>query len=507
MSTLPSCKPYPLLLPPLLDQSRPCSFPNNLSLHHQSRSKFLNLTRKPSVRDSVGIVKFGLTPSPFDFDGSDGLIQHLFGKIEGILYTVADIAVSTSSKNQNTDWLSGVTNLMETVLKVLHDGISTLHVPYAYGFAIILLTVLVKAATFPLTKKQVESAMAMKTLQPQVKAIQELYAGNGEKIQTETARLYKLAGVNPLAGCLPTLATIPVWIGLYRALSNVADEVTIAFVMIGAAKFVSLPQDSYFPILELSGMGCIATCMSLVIPDGHPPLGWSDTAAYLALPVLLVVSQYISVQIMQSSQTDDPNLKGSQVLTKFLPLMIGYFALSVPSGLSLYWLTNNILSTTQQIWLQKLGGAKNTVRQFNEESIMAEKEKLMKESITKEMEKPKSVLGANLTKAMESRREEKLGSDGLRPGDRFKLLKEQEARRKQQKEEEKKKAQEEVVNGTIITYGEQNKEVNIVINKDENNEAELVDAGDERIQSVNVMHDSSKTEASQIVSKEDIECD
>jgi YidC/Oxa1 family membrane protein insertase len=89
---------------------------------------------------------------------------------------------------------------METILKVLKDGLSTVHVPYSYGFAIILLTVLVKAATFPLTKKQVESAMAMKSLTPQIKAIQERYAGDQEKIQLETARLYKLAGINPLAG-------------------------------------------------------------------------------------------------------------------------------------------------------------------------------------------------------------------------------------------------------------------------------------------------------------------
>jgi YidC/Oxa1 family membrane protein insertase len=64
----------------------------------------------------------------------------------------------------------------------------------------------------------------MRSLQPQVKAIQERYAGDQERIQLETARLYKLSGVDPLAGCLPTLVTIPVWIGLYRALSNVANE-------------------------------------------------------------------------------------------------------------------------------------------------------------------------------------------------------------------------------------------------------------------------------------------
>ncbi|GJW12524.1 albino3-like protein 1, chloroplastic [Tanacetum coccineum] len=68
----------------------------------------------------------------------------------------------------------------------------------------------------------VESAMAMRSLQPQIKAIQERYAGDQERLQLETARLYKLAGINPLA------ATIPVWIGLYRALLNVGDEGLLA---------------------------------------------------------------------------------------------------------------------------------------------------------------------------------------------------------------------------------------------------------------------------------------
>ncbi|RYQ83137.1 hypothetical protein Ahy_B10g101757 isoform C [Arachis hypogaea] len=302
--------------------------------------------------------------------------------------------------------------------QVLKDGLSTLHAPYAYGFAIILLTVLVKAATFPLTKKQVESAMAMRSLQPQIKAIQQRYAGDQERIQLETARLYKLAGINPLAGCLPTLATIPVWIGLYRALSNVADEkVSSGYLLLLVQQRLLLVK------MEV---------------DGHPPLGWSDTLAYLVLPVLLVVSQYISVQIMQSSQPNDPNMKSSQAITKLLPLMIGYFALSVPSGLSLYWLTNNILSTAQQVWLQKLGGAKNPVVQIQDD--------IMKDD---QMKIPKSVPKVNSTKT-EARQDEKSTSGGPQPGERFRQLKEQEARRRQQREEEKGKATEAASKATKV---------------------------------------------------------
>jgi len=170
----------------------------------------------------------------------------------------------------------------------------------------------------------------MRSLQPQVKAIQERYAGDQERIQLETARLYKLSGVDPLAGCLPTLVTIPVWIGLYRALSNVANE--------------GLLTEGFFWIPSLAGPTTIAARqngqgISWLFPftDGHPPLGWSDTLAYLVLPVLLVISQYISAQVMQPPQSNDPSQQGAQAVTKFLPLLIGYFALSVPSGLSLYW--------------------------------------------------------------------------------------------------------------------------------------------------------------------------
>ncbi|XP_058093869.1 ALBINO3-like protein 1, chloroplastic isoform X4 [Magnolia sinica] len=354
--------------------------------------------------------------------------------------------------------------------KVLKDGLSALHVPYAYGFAIILLTVLVKAVTFPLTKKQVESAMAMRSLQPQIRAIQQRYAGDQEKIQLETARLYKLAGVNPLAGCLPTLATIPIWIGLYRALSNVADE--------------GLLMEGFFWIPSLSGPTTIAARQSgsgiswlLPFVDDHPPLGWLDTFAYLVLPVLLVVSQYVSIQIMQSSQGNDPNQKGSQALTRFLPLMIGYFALSVPSGLSLYWLTNNILSTGQQIWLQKLGGAKNPVRKYSEGTITEQPQ----------MQKPAIDIDANI---LEPNQREKSTSGGLRPGERFKQIKEQEARRRQQREPEKRKA-EEAAKGGDVRNVEHKQESEFLKIKD-STEAGFVAVEDENIvQTVTFIHDST----------------
>ncbi|KAK4785327.1 hypothetical protein SAY86_002016 [Trapa natans] len=365
--------------------------PKNSLLHLPCLVSFPHT--KPFLRGTLCVARLGFRP---DLESAESAIGELFGRAESLIYTIADAAVSSSdtvtgttgAAKQNNDWLSGIANYMEAVLKVLKDGLSAVHVTYAYGFAIILLTILVKAVTFPLTKKQVESAMAMRSLQPQIKAIQQRYARDQERIQLETARLYKLAGVTPFAGCLPTLVTIPVWIGLYRALSNVADE------------------------------------------DGHPPLGWSDTLAYLVLPLLLVVSQYVSVQIMQSTQpqNNDPNMKNSQAITKLLPLMIGYFALSVPSGLSLYWFTNNILSTAQQMWLQRFGGAQIPLARSIDTIIKKEEDQSQK-------------TGSDITATRRENKKENFTAEGVCPGERFKQLKEQEERRKLEREQQKRAAE------------------------------------------------------------------
>lgn len=336
-----------------------------------SLSRHARLHTLPNRRHVATRVNFSFHELPpiHTFDSAFNF-EAIVSRAEGLLYTLADAAVAVDSTvsggavssttdtvvQKNGGWFGFISEAMEVVLKVMKDGLTAVHVPYAYGFAIILLTVIVKVATLPLTKQQVESTLAMQNLQPKIKAIQQRYAGNQERIQLETSRLYSQAGVNPLAGCLPTLATIPVWIGLYQALSNVANE--------------GLFTEGFFWIPSLGGPTTIAARqsgagISWLFPfvDGHPPLGWYDTAAYLVLPVLLVVSQYVSMEIMKPPQTDDPAQKNTLLIFKFLPLMIGYFSLSVPSGLSIYWFTNNVLSTAQQVWLRKLGGAKPVVNE------------------------------------------------------------------------------------------------------------------------------------------------
>ena len=157
---------------------------------------------------------------------------------------------------ERTGFMNGIANGLESLLEVIDGGLQAGGVPYSYGFSIILLTFLVKLVTFPLTKKQIDSTTAMQQIAPRVKELQvgpsflklhlfevastqlsnrprqARYANDTERLQMETARLYKEANVNPLAGCLPTLATLPV-----RTMDAAPDASALHFRLLGAQQF------------------------------------------------------------------------------------------------------------------------------------------------------------------------------------------------------------------------------------------------------------------------------
>jgi YidC/Oxa1 family membrane protein insertase len=86
--------------------------------------------------------------------------------------------------------------------------------------------------------------------------------------------------------------------------------------------------------------------------DGIPSLGWSTTVAYLILPLLLVASQFASMQLMQPKQDPDAEPQPANAILKFLPLMIGWFSLNVPSALCIYWITNNVVTTASSVFIR-----------------------------------------------------------------------------------------------------------------------------------------------------------
>ena len=146
--------------------------------------------------------------------------------------------------------LSPIENLLQFVLGGLYN-INSMFGLVSYGYAIILLTIIVKFLLYPLTVKQVKSMKAMQEIAPKMKKIQEKYKDNPQVMQQKVAALYQEAGVNPLAGCLPLLVQMPILMGMYYSLYN------LEYPSADAAQFLWLPSlsqaDPYYilPILNV----------------------------------------------------------------------------------------------------------------------------------------------------------------------------------------------------------------------------------------------------------------
>lgn len=214
----------------------------------------------------------------------------------------------------------------------LHDLLSTIGVQ-SYGLSIILFTIFVRILVFPLSYQQIASTQMIQALNPQVQQIREKFKDNKELQNQLVALLYDEAKTNPLAGCLPSLFQIPIFIALYRSFQNLASSHMIA------ESFLWLPN------LEGPVYGARSTDWLTSHWNGFvPPLGWTDTLAFLTIPLLLYIAQSVSLKLL-TPPSDDPQVQKSQQILKYLPLMLAYFSLSVPAGLGVYWITNNLLST------------------------------------------------------------------------------------------------------------------------------------------------------------------
>ena len=171
----------------------------------------------------------------------------------------------------------------------------------------------------------------MKERQRQMKAMKEKYKGDREKLAQEPMRLYKEHGVNTLGGCLPMLVQMPIWFALYRSLIQLANE--------------GMLNEGWFWIPSLAGPVTNGRGLGWLWPL-PPSIGWAPAIAYLIMPVLLIVSQFYTQKLM-TPPSSDPQQNQMQNVMKFMPLMFGYISLVVPSGLTLYWFTSNMLGVAQ----------------------------------------------------------------------------------------------------------------------------------------------------------------
>jgi YidC/Oxa1 family membrane protein insertase len=239
-------------------------------------------------------------------------------------------------------WDALVVTPLTQGLIFLNGWIQGMGVPYSWGFAIILFTLIVKIVTLPLNLQQARSMRATQELQPKLQELQKKYAKDKEKLAQAQMELYREHGVNPLGGCLPMLVQLPVLFGLYQALYRLASTGEIV-----GQRFLWIP-DLAFPTREVG--------LNWLWPSKPEFIGFAAAAFYLILPVLTVVTQ-IAMQKMTTSSTasQDPQQAAMQQTMLIMPFMFGFITLQVPAGLTLYWVTSNVFSMIQQYFITGWG--------------------------------------------------------------------------------------------------------------------------------------------------------
>ncbi|MEW6581115.1 MAG: YidC/Oxa1 family membrane protein insertase [Chloroflexota bacterium] len=224
--------------------------------------------------------------------------------------------------------------------------------------AIVVFTVLVRVATYPLTIKQQRSTKAMQELQPELKKLQEKYKNDRERLAQEQWALYRKFGVNPFAGCLPLLIQLPIMLGLYRAI---------------VATLAATPTQ----LLDLSGRLWIAD-LSSQVPLANKFL-WLNLAVpdpLYILPVLVVITTWLQQKLLMpatpssgggGSRQGDQAAQISRQMMMIMPLMFGFFSLSFASGLSIYFIASNLIGIAQYGMMGRIN-VKQTLGMKSEEA-------------------------------------------------------------------------------------------------------------------------------------------
>jgi YidC/Oxa1 family membrane protein insertase len=209
-----------------------------------------------------------------------------------------------------------------------------------FGVAILIVTVLIKAAFFPLANKSYASMAKMKAVQPQMAALRERYPDDKAKQQQELMALYKKEKINPLAGCLPIVIQIPVFFSLYKVLFVTIEMRHAPFF--GWIHDLSAPD----PTNLFNLFGLIAFDPTVVPMVGHfLHLG--------AWPLIMGVTMWAQMKL--NPTPPDPT---QAMIFNWMPVIFTFMLASFPAGLVIYWAWNNSLSVIQQSVIMRKHGAK-----------------------------------------------------------------------------------------------------------------------------------------------------
>ena len=222
----------------------------------------------------------------------------------------------------------------------------------AWVLSIVLLTILVRIAIIPLFLKQIRSSRAMQAIQPEMRKIQEKYKGKKDQLSRqamaqEQMEMYRKHGTNPFASCLPILAQMPIFFGLYQVLMGVPTAAqSNESVLMLPADLVHQFNDS-----QIFGAQLFATML-------HPGAG--DATATVVQAVIMIVlmsatqfyiQKQLSVKNMSEAALNSPMFRQQQMIMYIFPIIFAVSGINFPLGVMYYWTVSNLWSLGQQWWV------------------------------------------------------------------------------------------------------------------------------------------------------------
>jgi YidC/Oxa1 family membrane protein insertase len=216
-----------------------------------------------------------------------------------------------------------------------------------FGIAIILFTLLIRLITHPLTVQQLKSTQKMQELQksPEFLKLQKDNKDDKQKLQQEQMRYYQEKGINPLGGCLPTLIQFPIIIGLYQAIVKVLATAPMQMAELSRHVYPFIDVAKLIPVNQ----------KFLWMDLGQPERLYIFGIGIPVLAVLVVVTTYVQSKLMTPpGQPGEQGAQMGQMMNLYMPFFMGYLALTFAAGLSVYFITSNVISVGQYAMMGKV---------------------------------------------------------------------------------------------------------------------------------------------------------
>jgi YidC/Oxa1 family membrane protein insertase len=245
-------------------------------------------------------------------------------------------------------WESIIVNPFTNVLLLIYKLIGG-----DFGIAIILFTILIRLITHPLMVSQIKSSTKMTEFQQskQWQDIQKKHKGDKEKLAQEQMALYKELGISPFASCLPSIIQIPLIFGLYQSIMR-ALAATPGQLLILTRAVSPLMNFFHINTADLVPLHSKFLWMNL----GQPERIYMFGVGIPLLAIIVAITTYVQSKVTMPASTNpgDQGAMMNKMMALYMPLLLGYFALTFASGLSIYFITGNLIGIAQYAMLGKV---------------------------------------------------------------------------------------------------------------------------------------------------------